>query len=30
VLPPDVFRVVRDRFLAGLQARRAATVPRTE
>jgi len=30
VLPPDVFRVVRDRFLAGLQARRTATVPRTE
>ncbi len=30
VLPPDVFRVVRDRFLAGLRARRAATVPRTE
>ncbi len=30
VLPPDVFRVVRDRFLAGLQTRRTATVPRTE
>nr|WP_282572311.1 hypothetical protein [Roseomonas acroporae] len=30
VLPPDVFRAVRDRFLAGLRARRAAVVPRTE
>jgi len=30
MLPPDVFRAVRDRFLAGLQARRAAVVPRTE
>lgn len=29
-LPPGVFRVVRDRFLAGVRARRAATVPRTE
>jgi len=30
LLPPDVFRVVRDRFLAGLRARRTATVRRTE
>ena len=30
LLPPDVFRVIRDRFLAGLRARRAAAVPRTE
>lgn len=30
VLPPDVFRAVRDRFLAGLRARRTAVVPRTE
>ena len=30
VLPPDVFRAVRDRFLARLRARRAAVVPRTE
>lgn len=29
--PPGVFRVVRERFLAGVRARRrAATVPRTE
>ncbi len=30
LLPPDVFRAVRERFLASLRARRAATVPRTE
>ena len=30
LLPPDVFRVVRDRFLARLRARQAATVPRTQ
>ena len=30
VLPPDVFRAVRDRFLTGLRARQAAVVPRTE
>jgi len=30
VLPPDLFRAVRDRFLAGLRARQAAVVPRTE
>ena len=30
LLPPDVFGVIRDRFLAGLRARRTATVPRTE
>jgi len=30
LLPPDVFRVVRDRFLAGLRARRTAIVPRTK
>lgn len=29
-LPPDVFRAVRDRFLARVRANRAATVPRTE
>ncbi|RYG94730.1 MAG: hypothetical protein EON57_17855 [Alphaproteobacteria bacterium] len=30
VLPPDIFRVVRDRFLAELRTRRAAVIPRTE
>lgn len=30
LLPPDVFRAVRERFLARLRARLAATVPRTE
>lgn len=30
VLPPDVFRAVRDRFLARLRDRQAAAVPRTE
>lgn len=30
VLPPDVFRLIRDRFLARLRARRAAAVLRTE
>ena len=30
LLPPNVFRAVRERFLAGLRARRAATVLRTE
>lgn len=30
LLPPDVFRAVRERFLAGLRAQRAATVLRTE
>lgn len=30
VLPPAVFRVVRDRFLTGLRTRRAAVVPRTD
>ena len=30
LLPPDIFRAVRDRFLAGLRTRRTAAVPRTE